>query len=497
MAGCCEHGSYVGRRNFIKLSALAGAAAAASAPMPAAAQTRAASGISKVAFKASPPGNKRNLLFLFSGQRQRYEPLLEKIRAIKEYEINVSPTQVNVQTEGKNVNPAQLKETDMVVIVPSMGTTGRAADTMPAPSSPVIIYSGAPELIMVDADIAGQFRSTGVNAQLAESEDHLFELIKIAAAPRILEGKKALIFGRPMDSTSVPSGGVSEDYIYQHTGLRLQYRPIEELKESLTSISDASARVEMERWKKEATSIVETTDRAILDSSRLYHLLRSIAEKEQLDGISIDCLSFSFDNEPILPYPCLPFTRLRDDGYAVPCEADVCGMLSSMVLQMISKRSSYLYNVSEVKTSTSTIVLRHCVSPLKMMGWDAPSMPYRMRDYHGTGRGATAEIQFPMDMDVTMGGFSKDLREFVLWPGRTVRRELDTNTLSFPGSNNPMRKFCTNHLEVKIKDMDSFIQNIVNSHHVMVTGSYRKPLHDAMTRMNIRVIGPSDFSPPV
>jgi hypothetical protein len=44
--------------------------------------------------------------------------------------------------------------------------------------------------------------------------------------------------------------------------------------------------------------------------------------------------------------------------------------------------------------------------------------------------------------------------------------------------------------------MDSFIQKIAGCHHMMVTGNYPKPLHDTMTRMNVRVIGPSDFSAP-
>jgi len=49
---------------------------------------------------------------------------------------------------------------------------------------------------------------------------------------------------------------------------------------------------------------------------------------------------------------------------------------------------------------------------------------------------------------------------------------------------------------VKIKDMDSFIQKIAGCHYTMVTGNYRKSLYDAMTRMNVRVIGSSDFSAP-
>lgn len=517
MAGCCGHENHIGRRGFIKISALAGAAAATTIPAGCGGANT-AGGVSSAggaadsvppaedgsafnAFKPSPDGNKRKLLFLTDAP-QRYEPLYDKIRAITEYEIAVSPLEINLQTNAGTINPEQLGQADVIVMVmPQMATSaGRVAAAMPEVSSPVIIFPVNFDLIMLEADVAAQFREKGVNALLANSETQLLDLVKIAAAPRILEGKKAVIFGRPLDSSSVPTGGLSEHYIYRRTGLSLQYRPIEELSSLLKNVGDAEAQAEMERWKREAREVAETTDRAILDSSRLYHLLRSMAEKEQLDGISIDCLSFSFNNEPILPYPCLPFTRLRDEGYAVPCEADVCGMLSSMVLQTISKRPSYFCNVSEAKERNATVVLRHCVAPLKMMGSEAPAMPYRLRDYHGTGRGATAEVQFPVGVDVTLGGFSKDLREFVLWPGRIISRVRDTDTPSFANATTEAltkwRKYCTNHLEIKIKDMDSFIQKIAGCHHIMVTGNYRKQIYDAMTRMNVRVMGPSDFAPP-
>jgi L-fucose isomerase-like protein len=172
-------------------------------------------------------------------------------------------------------------------------------------------------------------------------------------------------------------------------------------------------------------------------------------------------------------------------------------MLSSMVLQEISRKPSYFCNVSAVDTQKSSTVLRHCVAPLKLMGAGAPALPYRLRDYHGTGRGVTAEVQFPAGVDITMGLFSKDLKEFVLWPGKTLSRIRDTDRPSFenaPAAYAKMRRYCSNHLEVKIRDVDSFIQKIAGIHHVMVAGNYKKAVCDAMLRMNARIIGPSDLS---
>jgi L-fucose isomerase-like protein len=485
-------GSHVGRRDFIATTTLASIAAT----LPG--TSFAGQDNVKGAFKPSPEGTKRNVLFLTDSPK-KYEPLINKIRAIKEFEFTVSPVEINLQKSPDIASSIQGKNADILfMILPQVTTSsGNIAASVGDLNIPVILFPVNLDLIMLEADVAAGFRARGINAMLANSEAHAIELIKIAATPRILEGKRALIFGRPFDSTSVPARNLNEDYVYQHTGVRLQYRPIEELKQRLESVDEASARKEMERWKKEAVEVVETSEKAILDSSRLYFLLRSIIEKEGLSGISIDCLSFSFNSNPILPYPCLPFTRLRDEGLAVPCEADVVGMLSSMVLQEISRKPSYFCNVSAVDTQKSTTVLRHCVAPLKLMGDSAPALPYRLRDYHGTGRGVTAEVQFPAGVDISMGLFSKDLKEFVLWPGKTISRIRDTDRPSFenaPPAYAKMRRYCSNHLEVKIRDVNSFIQKIAGIHHVMVAGNYQKAVCDAMLRMNARVVGPSDLS---
>jgi hypothetical protein len=59
-----------------------------------------------------------------------------------------------------------------------------------------------------------------------------------------------------------------------------------------------------------------------------------------------------------------------------------------------------------------------------------------------------------------------------------------------------MRMFCSNHAEMKIKDVDRFLQSIAGCHAVMVAGNYAKALRNAMLRMNVNIIGPSDLAAP-
>jgi hypothetical protein len=481
----CTH---VGRRDFIKTTAMMGVAAG----LPEALAQNPVS-VSRPINK----GNKRKLLLL-SDSPDAYERLIQSVKSIKEFEFSVTAVKTNYQSPQEVNKTIQTEAPDILFF--GLPRTSLNSGNIPVALDyidvPMILLPPIPDLIMMEANAAAAFRVKGSNALLANSDAHVLELMKILATPRLLEGKRAVIYGRPFDSTSVPARNLTAQSIYDRTGVRLEFRPLTELEEALQTVDPAGARKEMERWKREAASIVEPTDEALLESCKMYVLLRSIIEKEGLSGISIDCLSFSFNPKRKLPPPCLAFTRLRDEGFAMPCEADVCGMLSSMILQEISQKPSYFCNVSSVDIDKSSTVLRHCVAPLQLMGRNSAALPFRLRDYHGMG-GVTPQVSFPIGLEVTMGGFTKDLKNFLVWPGRIQAGVDDTNRPSF---DNPapelkkMRRYCSNRAELKIKEADAFFQKIVGIHHVMVAGIYTKALREEMIRLNVNLIGPVDSS---
>ena len=508
-----QKGIHVSRRGFIKTTALAGMATTLPVagltgcsttggvePSPA----RQGAITTTIGTKPSPAGRKRNLLFS-SDNPERFGKLIESIQSIKEFDFHVTPIKIDYQKLQESVAVIREHDADILAInLPGMGiSSARIGDYIDNPGIPVIVFSANPDLIMLEADAVARFRRKGINSVLANSESHFLELIKTFAAPRILEGKKALIFGKPFDSSSVPASHLDADYIFEHTGVRLEYRPISELKPLLDMVDETEARKEMERWKKEAVEIVEPTDEAILKACKMYVLLRSLIDREGLSAVSIDCLSFSFSQEPIVPLPCIAYTRLRDEGIAAPCEADVCMLLSSLLLQEISRKPSFFHNVSEVDTEKSVAILRHCVAPIKLLGDDGPPLPFNLRDYHGFGRDIGPEVKFPVGKEVTMGGFSKDLKDFVIWPGRIQPGIHDMETPSFqnvpenaPATMKNMRRYCSNRAEVKIRYADRFLQSIAGIHQVMVVGTYTRAIYEATTRMNVNVIAPPDMRPP-
>jgi hypothetical protein len=487
----------VGRRDFIKTTTLAGMAGT----FPGATL------LAQNAPKPSRPrntGKTRKVLFV-SDAPSSYEKLIDSIKAIREYEFQVIPIQISLQQKPQEVaGLVQEHNPDILMLRPTVrtavGNIGNIAVSMADLDIPILLVPVNLDLIMMDTDMVSAMRTRGANAVLANSEAHAIELVKIFAVPRILDGKQALIFGRPFDSTSVPMGNLNADYVYRKTGLRIQYRPVDDLMPLLEKADEAAAMKEMERWKKEATRVLEPSDKTLLDIAKLYVLLRSLVEKEGLAAISIDCLSFSFSGKPPIPLPCLAFTRLRDEGITAPCEADICALLTSMVLQEISRKPDYQCNVAEVNMQKSIAVLRHCVAPVRLMGRNAPPLAHNLRDYHGMGKGATVEVKFPMGIDVTLGLFNKDLKSFILWPGKTTPRVNDIESAPIanaPASSVKIRKYCSNQLAVKFKDIEQLQQRLSGCHHVMIAGTYEKAIREEMMRMGVSILGPSDMSIPV
>ena len=476
-----------GRRDFIKTVTLAGMAA--TLPRVALADHR-----SSIAIDPRPAGGKKNLLCL-SNNPPTHEKFIEMMRSIPGTDLLVSSIKVNYQNPEEIVHVIHEQDTDiLLLILPRMTFSfGKLCDAMGDLDIPVIVLTTNPDLIPIDANLASSLRGNGANVTFAISQDQALERVRIAASPGILEGRKAVLYGRPFDSTTVTSHNLNEDIIYRRTGVKIKFRPLEELAALYKEVDDRDAVREMERWKKEAIEVIEVPDKTIIDACRLYVLLHSIVEKENLSAVSIDCLGFTLSPNPILPYPCLAFARLRDEGITAACEADVCGMLSSMFLEEISHRPSFMCNLMSVAPMESKINVSHCVAPLKLNGPGSTQMKYRIHSYHGSGRGAVPEVEFPPHGHVLIGGFSKDLKSFALWPGQIGNQVMDTEHT--PSRNSPMNNVCANTMDIKIRDVDRFLQNIPGLHQIMVLGNYTRTIEDALIGMNVTIAGPMDFAP--
>ena len=177
-------GVHVGRRDFLKTTTMAGMAASLPETLLRDSESVA---------KPENRGNKRKLLLL-SGYPKAYEHLIQSVQSIKEFEFAVVSIQTDYKKPLEIIKTLQTEAPDILFFgMPGTLNPGNIPVALGYIDVPVILLPSYLDLIMLDADVAAAFRANGTNAVLANSEAHAIELIKILAAPKLLQGKRAVI----------------------------------------------------------------------------------------------------------------------------------------------------------------------------------------------------------------------------------------------------------------------------------------------------------------
>jgi hypothetical protein len=238
---------HVGRCDFIKTTAIASVAAAI--PGTAFPDQNAAK-------PSEPKANRtQKKLLCLSSSSTANARLIQSIKSIPGTDLLVKQVGVDFQNPAEVLQAVSGRDADILLLCLSGFTFnfGKLYDSMGDLNIPIIILASSPDMIMIDANLAASLRGNGANVSFAISEKQVLELLKNIASRRILEGKKSLLFSPPFDSFTVPAHTLTADLVYQRTGVKVQFRSLEELETLFKAVSEASAKSEMERWKKEAS----------------------------------------------------------------------------------------------------------------------------------------------------------------------------------------------------------------------------------------------------
>lgn len=165
----------------------------------------------------------------------------------------------------------------------------------------------------------------------------------------------------------------------------------------ITSADEAAVRAEIDAWTKGAKAILEPTGEDIEKAARVSVALMRLMEQEQADGLAIGtCMGW-------LPrgFPCLGFTRLRDQGLPAACEGDMDSLLTMLLFQYAFNRASFQGNAT-FDTSRNALWTAHCTAPLKMDGPDGEDAPYLLRGHSEVGgSGCVPEVQYRLGQAIT------------------------------------------------------------------------------------------------
>jgi len=230
---------------------------------------------------------------------------------------------------------------------------------------------------------------------------------------RFLRKSKFLYIGE-IPSFSAPNGPYDFQGIEERLGVRVRHIETNEFYRHFDAFAADQVEAELDHWRQEFAT-VEPDRESMLDATRVYLALRDLCEREDANGVTINCGRFT-EERPVVP--CLAFDRLIDEGIMCACEGDITAMLASLMLHAVSERpvlmGNFGYREGMFEADAGEVTIEHDLIPASMA-----SQRYTVRDYHGRGFGVTAYADIKREEPMTLLNLDSSLDKIVVVQGQT------------------------------------------------------------------------------
>ncbi len=226
-----------------------------------------------------------------------------------------------------------------------------------------------------------------VGAATPEQIQAVARTARIAAIVKGMRRTRFGIFGSPCPGMI---DTVCDDSLLQKClGITVIRRDLDSLLEAAQQSSSMEAR-KLAAWLKERVGSSEVGEETIADQYRLYLGMRSLLEKEELDGFSVRCWPELRDRHKY--NICLAMGELTESGVPSACEADLTALVTSYILTKLSGQPTCCLEITALLQERRALQLAHCGAAAISLAGD----PYKavVRTHMRTKTGATLEFQF-------------------------------------------------------------------------------------------------------
>ena len=223
--------------------------------------------------------------------------------------------------------------------------------------------------------------------------DELERALRLLRVVPMMKRTRILLFP-PARGTSAAQ---SPEDVKKHLGADVVGVEENVFDEMIASVEADAVRAEAEWWTKHAKKIIEPTAEDISKAARVSVALQRLMERERAQGLAVGtCMGWLEKG-----FPCLGFTRLRDNGVPAACEGDMDSLLTMLLFQYALDRPGFQGNAT-FDTARNALWTAHCTAPLKMDGPDGADAPYLLRGHSEVaGSGCVPEVQYRVGETIT------------------------------------------------------------------------------------------------
>lgn len=244
-------------------------------------------------------------------------------------------------------------------------TVSIAADTM----IPTVVYSPIGTAFTTNTEPVA--RRTGLF--IASTDDFsqaVFGLKMLRAGTKLRETRFVVLQGIERRDAEV-----------HHIGTRLRYVPAQAFLDEYnrTSLTE-EIRTLAADYIRRATRISGPTPEDVQNGVKSYVVARNFLEREEADGITMDCLGALGKTKVSLP--CIAWSRMLDDGVPAACEADIGACVTHALVQFLFDRPGFEQDPVP-ETARQALIGAHCTCPTRLNGYSQPPEPYSLAHHHG------------------------------------------------------------------------------------------------------------------
>jgi len=221
---------------------------------------------------------------------------------------------------------------------------------------------------------------------------------------QVLYGMKMIKAGAKLRETRfiVLRGSERKDDHVPHVGTKLRYVPASTLLE-LYKQTTTSAEIETiaHEYVDRAQRIAGPSVDDVCNGVKSYVVARTILEREEGDGITMDCLGAVGPTN--ISLPCIAWSRMLDHGVPAACEADIGACITHALVQYLFDRPGFQQDPVP-DTANDCLIGAHCTCPTRLSGFDHDQEPFSLSYHHGM-RDAVPVPEWRAGQRVTVADF--------------------------------------------------------------------------------------------
>lgn len=175
---------------------------------------------------------------------------------------------------------------------------------------------------------------------------------------------------------------------------------LKELMEAYNNASAKEAEKIAEEFIRNAEAVKGPSREDIVKAARMYLAVKSLLVKYGCNAWTWDCLTYI--RAKALPISlCFAVSRLNDEGIPSGCEAEMDSMLTMIMCHTLAEKPCYMGD-PVLDESRNALIIAHCTSATRMLGYDEKPFPYIIRNHAESWRDVGLEVEMkPGDVTVS------------------------------------------------------------------------------------------------